>query len=166
MNNEQIIAEQFTRLPEVLKKALSTLSWQASVKEIADNNHLSPEQAEGLERETMFILYGFQEVGDYLKNLVTEVPLEEDVVMRIAAAVDEKVLSPIAEFVKKEESVPVIITKETKEKALADLTRRRMAAEGTSVPASKPAKPAVAPAPAPKAIHNDLPMVEEGEKQG
>ena len=122
---DKLITEQFDRLPKELQTALNTVPWKSSVKEIALLNKLSLEQVAIVERETMFILYGFENPEDYIGNMVREAQIDKATSTAIAEAVNEKIFKVIAEQINKQ-------------------------------PAEKPSVPNV--------IHNNLPMVEEGEK--
>lgn len=151
MNEEEkLIQDQFNKLPPELQKAIEAVPWKSSLKEISLLHHLSPEQAENFERETMFILYGFDDPKSYIDNLKRETKLDEEIIENMAVEVAEKILKPIGEKVETSKESPILITKETKEEALKELEARRINAESISS--------------APQAIHNNLPMVEEGEK--
>ncbi|MBX4206564.1 hypothetical protein KW784_02140 [Candidatus Parcubacteria bacterium] len=93
---DQLIEAQFNRLPPSVQKALNAAPWKSSLKEIASNNKLSPEQTENLERETVFVLYGFQNPDDYVQNLINEVPVDEQAGIAIAGEVDAKVFAEIS----------------------------------------------------------------------
>ena len=96
MNEEdKLIQEQLQKLPPELQKAIELVPWKSSVKEIAISNDLSFEQVEIVERETMFIIYGFENPADYVENIMREVGIDEETATRIAEAVDEKILKLI-----------------------------------------------------------------------
>ncbi len=96
MNEEEkLIQEQFNRLPKELQDALNAVPWKSSVKEIALLNKLSLEQIAIVERETMFILYGFENSADYVANLMREVQIDETTATSIADEVNEKILKVI-----------------------------------------------------------------------
>lgn len=94
---EKFVEDQFKRLPEALQKALNIIPWKSSVKEIAISNGLSSEQTETLERETMFIIYGFENPADYIANIMREVEINEEVATNIAETVNEKIFEAIAQ---------------------------------------------------------------------
>jgi len=97
MNEEEkIIQEQLQKLPENLRKAIEAVPWKSSVKEIAITNKLSFEQVATVERETMFILYGFENPDDYVGNLMREVQIDENTAVTIATEVNEKIFKAIA----------------------------------------------------------------------
>ncbi|PJA37034.1 MAG: hypothetical protein CO183_00345 [Candidatus Zambryskibacteria bacterium CG_4_9_14_3_um_filter_42_9] len=102
--DDKLIKEQFDKLPVVLQKSLKAVEWKSSVKEIAELNKLSPDQAEALERETMFILYGFENIDDYKTNLIREAGFDEVVAMTIAETVNEKVFDTVIAKVKELET--------------------------------------------------------------
>lgn len=96
MNEEdKLIEEQFKKLPENVQSALNAVPWKSSVKEIALLNNLSLEKVAAVERETMFILYGFENPDDYVANLMREVSLDEAAADAIATAVNEKIIKTL-----------------------------------------------------------------------
>ncbi len=94
--NDKLVQEQFLKLPPALQKALGEIPWKSSVNEIARLHNLKPEQAESIETETMFILYGFESPDDYVTNMVREVVIAEDLAYAIANEVNEKIFKPIS----------------------------------------------------------------------
>ena len=95
-DTEKLIEEQLGKLPVSLRKAIEVVPWKSSIKEIAVSNKLTLEQTETLERETMFILYGFENPQDYIGNMVRELGIGEEIATTIAEAVNEKVFKVIA----------------------------------------------------------------------
>ncbi len=112
MNEEdKLIEEQFNKLPEELRLAINAVPWKSSVKEIALANNLESEQIDTLERETMLIIYGFDDPNNYIGNITQEVQIEEEVATAIAEAISEKILNAIAqkvEEIEKEKPVEII----------------------------------------------------------
>ena len=94
--NDTLIKEQFQKLPLELQRAIETVSWKAMVKEIATTNKLSPDQEEILERETMFIIYGFEPPANYIDSLVRELQIDEELAISIAEKANEKIFEEIA----------------------------------------------------------------------
>ncbi len=98
MNEEEkLIEEQFNKLPKALQNAISTVPWRSSIKEIAILNKMSLEQVEIVGRETMFIIYGFENPDDYIGNLIREVSTDEGTAIAIAEAANEKIFKAIAD---------------------------------------------------------------------
>lgn len=156
---QELVNKQFKKLPSNLQKALETMPWKASIKEIAVVNKVPIEKVEIVERETMFILYGFESPADYIANLMREVGIDEATATNIANATAEKIFKPISDKATEFEAQgkpaqPVVITKEIKQEMMQNLAQRVEAARqgGASV---KPHLPELAPE-----IH---PMVEPGE---
>jgi transcription elongation factor len=109
MNEEdKLIQEQFQKLPPELQQAINAVPWKAAVKEVASSNNLTQEKAEILERETMFILYGFENPDDYIKNMMREVQINEEIAAKIAGEVNEKVFKVIAEQMDKAQAPQAI----------------------------------------------------------
>ncbi|MEK7227525.1 MAG: hypothetical protein AAB641_01375 [Patescibacteria group bacterium] len=97
MNEEEkLIEEQLKKLPPSLQKAIEAVPWKSSIKEIALLNKLTLEQVPVVERETMFILYGFENPDDYIGNLMREAQISEDTAISIAEAVNERIIKAIA----------------------------------------------------------------------
>jgi hypothetical protein len=138
---DKIIEEQFKTLPPNLQKALNTTPWKSSVKEIALLNKLNFDQVETVERETMFILYGFESFDDYIGNLMREVKVDEATATNISQVVDEKILK--------------IVTQK-----IEDLEKPEIQTAPSSVPGTPPANLPVAEPP----FARDTLMVKEGEK--
>ncbi len=97
MNEEEkLIQEQFAKLPKNLQVAITAVPWKSLVNEIALLNKLGLDQVETIERETMFIIYGFENPDDYIENIMREAPISEETAITIATAVNERVLKAIA----------------------------------------------------------------------
>ncbi len=103
IEEDKLIEDQFKTLPAELQLAINAVPWKLLVKEIAALNQLTAEQSENLERETMFILYGFENPADYVKNIMQEVPLSEEIAAAVTEEVSEKILAAIAAKVEESE---------------------------------------------------------------
>ncbi|MDP3874912.1 MAG: hypothetical protein Q8Q22_00110 [bacterium] len=93
---DKLIEEQFKTLSTNLQQAINAVPWKSSVKEIALLNKMSLEQTETVERETMFIIYGFENPDDYIGNLMRETQIDEETATAIAEATNEKIFKIIA----------------------------------------------------------------------
>ena len=69
----QLIEEQFKKLPSGLRWAINNVPWKASVMEIGKANALDPEQIASLEQEVMLVMYGFEDPNDFVANVAREV---------------------------------------------------------------------------------------------
>lgn len=98
---DTLIQEQYKKLPENLKQAISSISWKELVKATADTNKLTGEQAETLERETLFVLYGFESLEDYRVNISREVGVNDLEAKILEASIQEKVFKTILNEVDK-----------------------------------------------------------------
>ena len=107
MNEADILIKaQFDRLPKELQGALNAVPWKSLVNEISGLKTLSLEQVETIERETMFILYGFENPNDYVANMMREAQIDEPTATAIAGQVDEKILKQIAARIEKPQQEP------------------------------------------------------------
>ncbi|MDO8565062.1 MAG: hypothetical protein Q7R67_00315 [bacterium] len=93
---DKLITDQFDRLPKPLQQAINTVPWKSSVNEISLLKTLPLEQIATVERETMFIIYGFENPDDYIANIMREAQIDEATATAIAEEVNEKVLNVIA----------------------------------------------------------------------
>lgn len=152
--HNKLVEEQFNKLPRELQLAVNNVPWKSLIKEIVVSNNLSLEQIENVERETMFILYGFQNPNDYIRNLVEEAEISESIATTISQQVNEKILKQIASHITDNlkapvQNPPIATAQQTKEEIKKQLIDRREQA------GQKVTLPEIAPE-----IH---PMVEEGE---
>ena len=147
MNEEdKLIEDQFKTLPLALQSAIKEMPWKSRVNEISLLNTLSLEQVESVERETMFVIYGFEPPQNYIPNLIREAQIEEEVATEIAEVVNEKILKEISNKATQKEAITSTPT-ETKEEAM----QRLMGMRGETK------------AKAPAIEEHNLPMVEAGE---
>ena len=153
---DKLIEEQWKTLPPHLQGAIKAVPWKALVQEIGRANALDAEQIVSLEQETMFIIYGFENPNDYVSNVTGNVGISEEIAYTIAESVVDKIFDPILKKSEEEKTVtekseePIVITKETKEEALEELSRRLMKKQNP-------------PALLPEIVPSNLPMIEGGE---
>ena len=149
---DKLIEEQLKTLPPNLRQAIDAVPWKSLVQEIGKANVLDTEQITSLEQETMFIIYAFENPNDYVSNIIREVSVSEESAYTIAESVADKIFDPISQKSESGEATeePIVITAETKEEALKELSRRSMKNQNP-------------PALVPELILSNLPMIEEGE---
>ncbi len=107
-DTDKLIEEQLKLLPEKTRKALETVPWKSSIREIAITNKMSLEQVEIVERETMFVLYGFENADDYIANLIREAQIDETTATTIAQEVDDKIFKTIEAQVEATPAAPAV----------------------------------------------------------
>ena len=149
---DKLIEEQLKTLPPNLQQAIDAVPWKSLVQEIGKANVLDTEQITSLEQETMFIIYAFENPNDYVSNIIREVSVSEESAYTIAESVADKIFDPISQKSEsgKATEEPIVITLETKEEALKELSRR-------SIKNQNP------PVLVPELVPSNLPMIEEGE---
>lgn len=108
-DTDKLIEEQFRRLPSLLQNALELVPWKSTIKEIALLRSLSFEQVSIIERETMFILYGFESPDDYIANIMREAEIPEETAIAIANDAGEKIFNVISKKVGENEKSSVQI---------------------------------------------------------
>ncbi|MDO8589881.1 MAG: hypothetical protein Q7R69_01240 [bacterium] len=94
-DRDKLIANQLKKLPEALQQAIRVVPWKSVVKEIALLNKLDLAQIVAVERETMFVIYGFEDEKNYLSNVMREAKLDEAMATTITAALNERVFKVI-----------------------------------------------------------------------
>ena len=113
---DKLIENQLKRLPENLQKAINAVPWKVSINGIALLNNLKVEQVEIIERETMFIIYGFENPEDYIVNMVREAQIDESIATKIAETANERIFKVISQKIdaleKQQPSVSVTSTPE------------------------------------------------------
>ena len=107
--NEQdkLIEEQLKTLPQDLRQAINSVPWKNLVQEIGKQNNLKPEQISSLEQETMLIIYGFVNPGEYSTNLAREIGIDEIAAENLASSIWDKVMEPISQKVVNKEAVAI-----------------------------------------------------------
>ena len=98
-DENSMVEEQLKKLPPALQKAFSAVPWKSVVNQIAGLHNLKLEQAEIVERETMFILYGFESPDDYVANMAREAEIDENFAFNIATEANEKIFKVISQKV-------------------------------------------------------------------
>lgn len=93
---ERLIKEQWDKLSPELQRTIEALPWKSLAKEIGQANALDNEQLVSLERETMFVLYGFENPADLVANITREVGISEEKALTVAEALAEKIFEPIS----------------------------------------------------------------------
>lgn len=66
---KEILAEQYTILPDELKKYTSLESWKNVLKNILVRFNLSPDDSEMLNVRVIFVLFGLESYKDFERNL-------------------------------------------------------------------------------------------------
>lgn len=100
-DTDKLIKVQLESLPKNLQRAISAVPWKTLTQQIGKDNGLNQEQLETFERETMFIIYAFEPVENYIPNLMRELNITEETAGMIAQTVGEKVLNYISEEAEK-----------------------------------------------------------------
>lgn len=95
MENQQLIDEQFSKLPQGLQEAIRATAWQKTLEEIAQKNKLSKDESEQLETETMLVLYGFENIVKFPDNIAQELNLHAIQAIALAEAINEEIFKPI-----------------------------------------------------------------------
>lgn len=105
-DRDRLTENQLKKLPEELQQVIKTVPWRSVVKEIALLNKLDLAQIVAVERETMFVIYGFEDEKNYLSNIMREANLDETVATAITTALNERILKVIINKARESKSIP------------------------------------------------------------
>ena len=100
-NIEQIIKEQLVKLPEDVRKAISSVDLRDKVKKISEKHHLHIDQAGILETETVLVMLGLESTDNYRGNLKKELQISDTSAQAITFDVNKEIFMPIRESLKK-----------------------------------------------------------------
>lgn len=137
-NNDQIIDKQLKSLPLPLQKAIAAVPWKTVVREIGATHSLNLLQIDILTRETMFILYGFEDPQSYPENLRRELIITQEKADKIADEVAERVLLVVGKKAEEFEKSPT-----------APIPPKQMVGAFAPKPPNPPAPPAPPKPPVP-----------------
>src|SRR3989338_8136856 len=116
----KIIFQSFTRLPEVLQEAILSPVLTEKVTAIATKNGLSPEKAEVLELQTIFVLLGLLHPPDFIEKTAEALEVTEDKARGACQEINEQVFRPVRDELKKLYSI-ANTTPTTKQPLAAEL---------------------------------------------
>lgn len=90
-----LVNKQLSKLPQELQKAISSTYWENSLDQILSPLNISQEKRDAVKKETLLIIYGFDNPLNYIDNLVREVKVDLDTAETIAEEVNLKILQII-----------------------------------------------------------------------
>jgi hypothetical protein len=108
-NTEQIIKEQLVKLPEDVRKAISSVDLRDKIKKIAEKHHLHIDQAGDLETETVLVMLGLEPTDDYKRNIKKALQISDTPAHAITFDVNKEIFMPIRESLKKAQE-PNLVT--------------------------------------------------------
>ena len=104
MDQEEIkksIAERFNDLQPEIQDAIMNSDYEKNIYEIAQKHKLSVEQMGEFESDTTLVMLGQIHPDEYNKELADDLNLPENKINEIVNDVNEKILKPIRELLKK-----------------------------------------------------------------
>ena len=103
---DKLIEEQLKTLPTELREAIRIVPWKSMVQEIGRGNNLDAGEMAKLERETMLIVYAFEDPLGYSENLMRELKIDVEKATKISDEVWQKIMQPISDATNRENVVP------------------------------------------------------------
>lgn len=101
MTEENLLTEKLARLPEDIKKSISSVDLPVKLAEIVKRNGLMIDQAGALETETSLVMIGIAPLKNYVDNLARELQIPREKAVIIAHDVDELIFKNIRASLKK-----------------------------------------------------------------
>lgn len=96
MNNlDQILKDQFKKLPEKLQAIISTPVWRNGLQEKAKKFGLNENQVSILENEVIFVLMGLEPKENFGQNIEREVELEKSLAIELNNYVNGSIFSGV-----------------------------------------------------------------------
>jgi hypothetical protein len=96
---DAIYEEQLLELPELERNAIQSIDWQTLIFSIGKKYGLHLDELDELRTETMLVLVGLTEHGDYYNHLLGELALSPSVGEKIVADVNAQILEPVKAYV-------------------------------------------------------------------
>lgn len=95
----QSFEEQLVYLPEINQQALKSFDWATELLAIGKNYGLHIDQLEDLQVETMLVLVGLVQAGDYQNELITRLAISPSEANRIIEQVNDRIFQPIHDYI-------------------------------------------------------------------
>ena len=97
---QEIIKEQFKKLPRNVQGAILSANLQEKLKRLTEKYHLRVDQAGSLETETLLVMLGLERPDSFSTNIEKEVRVSTEVAQQIANDVNAEIFLPIRESLK------------------------------------------------------------------
>lgn len=101
------IEQRFNELPKSVQDIILNSGWEKTTRSIVEKYNLRIDQGAEIERETMFIMFGFDKPQNFINNISKQAKLDEKTAIDIAVEINDQVFSKIRTGVEK-----VVPTKE------------------------------------------------------
>src|SRR3989344_1121569 len=111
LNVHEIIRERFSKLPELLRNAITSADVPEKLRTIATKHRLHIDQGQLLENETYLVMLGLDTTENFTRNIKKELGIDEIMAREITSEVQVGIFLPIREFLKTKtdtESVPEV----------------------------------------------------------
>lgn len=140
-NLNDIIKEQYARLPKVVQQAIATTDIQKHLRGLSTTSSLHIDQWESLEHVVMLTLLGVHPIEELQQNIASDVEVSTEIAAELAQKINEMVFEPIREELERQLEHPDAQAKEVSGvEAMRDEALANTPAEPTA-PAIQPATP-------------------------
>jgi len=92
---KQTIKDEVGKLPKEAQEAINSSHWETILEEIGPRYSFNEKEITDLQIETLLVLTGLEDMGNYVRNIENEVGTSKDEAEKIAKEVSEKVFTPI-----------------------------------------------------------------------
>ena len=100
MNVHEIIRERFSKLPELLRNAITSADVPEKLRTIATKHRLHIDQGQLLENETYLVMLGLDTTENFTRNIKKELGIDEIMAREMTSEVQVGIFLPIREFLK------------------------------------------------------------------
>ncbi len=103
MDNDikKIIKDRMQKLPETAVKALQSIHWIDSIKNISETNKFNQDTEDSFTIEVIIMVLGMESPESFPLNLSEKVGLNDEVVTKVANEVGEMILNPLKDILDK-----------------------------------------------------------------
>lgn len=110
------LENRLTELPTELQNAVKSNSWRSKIDQIAEEHHLTDEQTNNLELETVLVTVGLVHRPEFELDLVANLGVSDAVAKAINERINREIFAPISSFLDQFEEAEKQAESETKAK--------------------------------------------------
>ncbi len=94
---ENLIKEQFAKLPPEIRQAVASFDWESKVQEIGQKNSLHVDKLATLQDEIFLVIIGLVYPDDFINQIKSRLGLPDDKIKTIVNDSNEMIFRPIRE---------------------------------------------------------------------
>ncbi|MEK7601110.1 MAG: hypothetical protein AAB480_01070 [Patescibacteria group bacterium] len=110
---DDLIKEQFKKLPRVVQEAIVSADVEKHLRELAETHKLHLDQWTALENEVQMTLLGIDDSGELMQNIRDKVHVPEETAKALVQSISEVVFEPIRQELERQLEHPGAVAKAT-----------------------------------------------------